>query len=168
MNSQQLNAVYRPLHRKGRGLLKAVSSLGYGAQLRYCNLHERLENGKCQVMYFPLPEIEITGMALNADLGVCLDHSAWLEVTLTKQDALTLDYVTLAQHGRLTVYGAAHYREDLLNEHMEPAGTIQRIAQTREEKVCLHFAIESADTQSMQTLVKTLVQQKVIHPSTNT
>ncbi|NLD33827.1 MAG: hypothetical protein GX653_02855 [Clostridiales bacterium] len=103
---RQLNDIYEPLHRAGMDLLNAVRALGYDARLCYCNLHEVKERGTYHTEYFPLPEVEINGAALAADLGIALDGSAWLEIKVSRADTLALDYAALAAQTNLTVYGA--------------------------------------------------------------
>ena len=123
-NRTLLNTLYKELHELGADLLRAVQALGYEARLCYHNLHEVRVDGEFQTEYFPLPEIEISGIA---DLGVSLDKSLWLELTVARQAALQLDYPSLARLARLEVYGADDYLRDFCNADMDCALTAARI-----------------------------------------
>lgn len=144
----QLNEIYRPLHEAGKAALKIIRGLGYEARMVYCNLHETLVDGAYQTEYFPLPEIEIEGVAASADLGVGLDLSAWLELTLPREKALLLDYADLAARFPIEVYGAEDYLSDFYRAGMDSGAVpalIRRSAE-REIHVCFRFARVGEET----------------------
>lgn len=106
--------------------------------------------------------MEISGAALAADLGIALDGSAWLEITVSRTHALALDYAALAAQTILTVYGAQDDLVDFFNEEMLPAETIDKIRRSDEVQVHLCFRLTSADASGVQALMGYLTDQRVI------
>jgi hypothetical protein len=160
-----LNTLYKELHELGVGLLKAVRALGYDARLCYHNLHEVRVDGVFQTEYFPLPEIEIFNVA---DLGISLDKSLWLELTITREAALQLDYPSLAQAARLEVYGADDYLGDFCNAEMGFTLTRERIAASNEQAVHLCFYPPDNDPAALTALLKTLTEARILAPPKHT
>ncbi len=138
----QLNDIYRPLHESGKAALKIICGLGYEARLLYCNLHETLVDGAFQTEYFPLPEIAITGVANAADFGIGLDSSAWLELTLDRDLALSIDYAALSARFTVEVYGAEDYLSDFYHTGMDARRVPALIEESREQEmhICFRFA----------------------------
>ncbi len=133
-----------------------MRALGYNARLCYCNLHEVKVEGGYQTEYFPLPEVEIRDGALSADLGIALDGSVWLEVTLSRDEALALYYKALAARAALAVYGTEQYLNDYLNETLPPAETAARIRQSNESHIHLCFSLPNADAGAVRALLEDL------------
>lgn len=157
-----LNKLYKELHELGMNLLHALRTLGCEARLRYCNLHEVRVNGAFQTEYFPLPEIEIQGLTDHADLGICLDKSIWLELTMSAQAAMQIDYTPLAQYARLEVYGADNYLHDFYNAGMSPASTGERIAASPEQAVHLCFYLPGPSEAALKSLLAYLQEAGII------
>ena len=82
-----LNAVYQPLHQAASRLHVLLREFDASARLCYYNLHEVKTGGEYRTEYFPLPEIELRGR-LCADVGFSLDGSVWLEVAVSREEAL--------------------------------------------------------------------------------
>jgi hypothetical protein len=162
MNRDQLNDFCAPLHRAGIAMLKAVRALGYKARLCYCNLHEVKVEGGYQTEYFPLPEVEIRDGALSADLGIALDGSVWLEVTLSRDEALALDFEALAARAALAVYGTEQYLNNFLKETLPPAETAARIRQANESHIHLCFSLPNADAEAVRALLEDLAMNGMI------
>ncbi len=133
-----------------------MRALGYNARLCYCNLHEVKVDGVYQTEYFPMPEVEIRDAALSADLGIALDGSVWLEVTLSRDEALALYYKALAARAALAVYGTEQYLNDYLNETLPPAETAARIRQSNESHIHLCFSLPNADAGAVRALLEDL------------
>ena len=133
-----------------------MCALGYNARLCYCNLHEVKVDGVYQTEYFPMPEVEIRDAALSADLGIALDGSVWLEVTLSRDEALALYYKALAARAALAVYGTEQYLNDYLNETLPPAETAARIRQSNESHIHLCFSLPNADAGAVRALLEDL------------
>lgn len=146
----QLNDIYRPLHESGKVVLKIIRGLGYEARLIYCNLHETLVEGAFQTEYFPLPEIAIAGVANAADFGIGLDFSAWLELTLDRDLALSIDYAELSARFTVEVYGAEDYLSDFYHAGMDAHDIANRIIQSDESEIHICFRFAGVEEESMR------------------
>ncbi|NLE06996.1 MAG: hypothetical protein GX638_19625 [Crenarchaeota archaeon] len=156
-----LNVIYQALHEKAKVLLKAIRGMGYTANLHYCNLHESLVNGCYAVEYFPLPEIEISGLTESADLGIALDGSAWLELTLKKADSLMVDYERLAGLCTFEIYGAFNYREDFYRPGMDPGMIKPMIKESKESEVHINFLLEESSEEAVASLFSLLEEMRL-------
>lgn len=157
-----LNNIYKPIHTMGRNLLKDLLDLGYNAKLCYCNMHEVKIDEKYQTEYFPLPEIVISDIAIYADLGISLDLTAWLELTITRETALMIDYNELSKHTYLEVYGANDYLQDFYNEKMCPLNVKDIIEGTDEQQIHLCFYLNDCNIETVKSLMNYLHQKSII------
>lgn len=144
-----LNSVYEPLDRTGRAVLNAVRELGYSASIGYYNLHEVKVDGEYQTEYFPLPEIEIRDERLNADFGISLDRTGWLEITVARETALSLDYEKLGCDWEIEVYGVGDYLSEYYYGR-ERASEVRSFIEASEEKqIHIMFTVRSLDKEEI-------------------
>lgn len=157
-----LNEIYEPFHRAGVEALRAIRALGYDAKMGYYNLHEVKVDGVYEKEFFPLPEITIFGIATSADCGIALDKTAWLELTIPREQALAIDYVTLANTTRLEVYGADAYLVDFYNAEMSIEPVRALIEASTEREIHLYFPLPDCDGGAIQMLLKQLCALRLI------
>lgn len=151
-NRSLLNSIYEPLDRTGRTVLKEVRELGYTAALNYYNLHEVKVDGAYQTEYFPLPEIEIRDQRLNADFGISLDMTGWLELTVSREKALDIDYEMLGRDWEIEVYGAENYLADYCRGRDGADEVKALIAASDEQQIHINVTVRSLDAESIRQL----------------
>lgn len=159
---EMLNRHYLPLQKAGEEALRLVRRSGYHARLTWCNLHDVMVNGKYETEYFPLPEIELESSAEAAEVGISLDYSAWLELTITREAALCIDYTALAAWVKFTVYGAEDYLHDLYDGTTPPQGLKALLEKSEEQRFHLYFSMRSVEELSW--LLRTLKQCAILFP----
>lgn len=159
-----LNRLYRPLYETARELLRAVRRRGYPARLTFCNLHEVKAGGTYQTEYFPLPEIEVENAAGPCDIGLSLEGTPWLELTLPRQTALRADYEGLTGRYPLEVYGAEDYRTDFFDSGLPLSALRGKLETTREETICLCFYLADPSPQRLEELLELLERQGLLRP----
>lgn len=163
-----LNSIYRPLHEEGKAVCSAITKNGYRAKLGYFNMHEIKINNAYQTEYFPMPEIEIYDIAVYADVGISLDSSMWMELTIGREQALRINYEKLAEKAAPEVYGANNYLYDFFGPASEPSdikNIINLISSSKEDQIHLQFSFETVDPDALLALLDYLRETKVITSS---
>lgn len=164
-----LNSIYRPLHEKGRAVCSAITKNGYRARLGYFNMHEVKVDNVYQTEYFPMPEIDIYDIALYANVGISLDLSMWMELTIDRERALGINYEKLAEKAVPEVYGANNYLHDFFGPASDPSdikNIINLIFSSEEDQIYLQFSFQTADSDALLALLGYLRENKVIASST--
>ena len=77
-------------------------------------------------------------MENQGDIGIDVD-SIWLEIKLTKEMALNLDYTQLASTYLFEVYGAENYLSDIYNEQIDISDIVNNIHKSEESTLCICF-----------------------------
>ena len=163
-----LNSIYRPLHEKGGAVCSAIAKSGYRAKLGYFNMHEVKVNNVYQTEYFPLPEIDIYDIAIYANVGISLDSSMWMELTIDRERALAINYEKLAEKAVPEVYGANNYLHDFFGPASDPSdikNIIDLISLSEEDQIHLQFSFKTVDSDALLALLDYLRESKVIASS---
>ena len=158
----ELNVFYKPLHQKGRKALSIIRGLGFNAKFGYYNLHEVLIEGEYQTEYFPLPEIKISGAGQSADLGISLDGTAWLEITIKKETALSVCYSKLLETYNFEIYGANDYLTDFYHAGMDCGNISHLIENSAEDEIHVCFKITELNAEYIERLITALSEYKIL------
>ena len=131
----RLNRIYKPLWEKAVALRQGLKDAGYAASIGFFNNHSIKLGGEFVIEYFPIPVITLEGIG---DVGVDLD-AICLEVVLSKEKALCLDYRRLAESYRFEVYGVEDYLTDIYNAQIDLADIAANIESSGEARLCVCF-----------------------------
>ncbi len=130
-----LNNIYLPLWEKYNELCKSLKEAEIKIAGGFFNNHSVKHNNTFITEYFPIPVIL---MENRGDIGIDID-SIWLEIKLTKEMALNLDYTQLASTYLFEVYGAENYLSDIYNEQTDISDIVNNIHKSEESTLCICF-----------------------------
>lgn len=131
-----LNEIYEPLHKKAKNIYKEIVSRGYKASFGWYNMHSVKCNGDYLTEFFPIPIITIDSIG---DVGLDLDSTS-IEVTISKEKALKIDYDDLIKNYSIEVYGVDDFLSDFYNKSMLSSEIKTNIQNSNETQI--HIAAE--------------------------
>ena len=134
----QLNSIYKPLWNKAVDIKNNLIAAGYTASLGFYNNHYVKGGNGFEIEYFPIPVITVDGIG---DIGVDID-TYWVEIQLSKDRAVLLDYPELAQRYSLEVHGSDDFCLDFYNKHSDPYQVTEKINAGNETLINIVFYLE--------------------------
>ena len=131
----KLNSIYIPMHNKCVELCQYLRDKGCKVSSGFYNNHSIKINDDFATEYFPIPVISVESIG---DIGIDIDN-LWLEVVLSKENALKIDYNTLSDKYSFEIYGIENYLSDMYNKHINLLEIENNIKQSEETRVCIAF-----------------------------
>ncbi len=165
LTHDRLNAEYLPLQRAGTAALAVVHALGFSASLGWYNRHEVRVDGEYETEWFPLPVVELKSLPHCADLGIRIDGSAWLELTLPRAEVAGAALARLHALFPFAMYGARDYLTDLIDPDGDASTLPVALAASEEESYHLLFELQATDADTLSPLFAALKQQKLLFPA---
>ncbi|MCL1819255.1 MAG: DUF3201 domain-containing protein [Oscillospiraceae bacterium] len=130
-----LNEIYAPICAKYDEIRKALKKSGIQIKSGFFNNHSVKHNGVFVTETFPIPVISLNGIG---DIGIDID-CVWLEIKLSKEKALRMDYHQIASEYRFEIYGEEDYLCDIYNDEMRVSDITANIENSQETTLCICF-----------------------------
>jgi len=140
----QLNDIYKPIWDRATDIGRDLQELGYSITKGFYNNHSVRIDGSFVTEFFPIPVITVKGVG---DIGVDLDY-IWLEVVISKEKALSIDYNGIAKEYKFEIFGSQNYLKDIYNEQIAISDIIPGIKSSFETNFCVQFYFEQSVTAS--------------------
>ena len=112
-----------------------LSDAGFSATHGFYNNHYVRRGGDFAVEHFPISVLSVDGIG---DIGIDID-SVWVEVKITKDRAMAIDYPLLAKTNKIEVYSADDFLSDFYNEYIDPCEVAGKIGSSDESMICVLF-----------------------------
>ncbi len=131
----KLNEIYKPLCEKTTEIKNKLNELGFCVKSGFYNNHYvKCDNGFL-TEHFPIPVISVENIG---DIGIDI-NSIWIEIILSRDEAILLDYAHMAHIYNFEVYGVNEYLHDFYNAQSDPRLVVEKINNSEEKQICVAF-----------------------------